>query len=151
MSDFLVDLYTDGACSGNPGPGGWAYYLICNNPQKVKHASGFNNNTTNNQMELIAIINGLKALKLKCEVHIHTDSAYVFNSFTLGWIEKWKKNGFVNSTHKPVVNKELFLELDGLLKDFKVKWFKSKAHEDDYYNNLCDQLATGEIKKHKKS
>lgn len=144
-----VELYTDGACSGNPGPGGWAYYLICQNPYKEKYESGYNNNTTNNKMELTAIINGLKALKKECEVHIHTDSAYVFNAFTLGWIENWKNNGFVNSTKKPVANKELFIELDNLTKKYQVTWFKAKAHTDDYYNNKCDELATGEIKNHK--
>lgn len=145
-----VELYTDGACSGNPGPGGWAFYLICQNPHKEKYESGYNNSTTNNQMELTAIINGLKALKQECEVHIHTDSAYVFNAFTLGWIENWKKNGFVNSAKKPVANKELFMELDSLTKKYQVTWFKAKAHADDYYNNKCDELATGEIKNHKK-
>lgn len=144
-----IDLYTDGACSINPGIGGWGYYLICSELNVEKHDSGFNPDTTNNQMELTAIINGLKAIKKECEVHIHTDSAYVYNAFTLGWVENWKMNGFKNAQKQPVANKELFLELDSLLQKFKVSWFKCQAHSNDYYNNLCDKLATNEIKKNK--
>lgn len=150
MERFLVDLYTDGACSGNPGPGGWGYYLICKEPKKLKFESGYNPSTTNNQMELMAVINGLKALKHECDVTIHTDSAYVFNAFTSGWVENWKKNGFVNSKKQPVINKDLFIELDDLLKKYNVTWIKAEAHKDDVFNNLCDELATNEIKKHKK-
>lgn len=150
MEELLkVDLYTDGACSENPGMGGWAYCLICKN--KIKSESGFCPNTTNNQMELLAVINGLKALKKECEVNIRTDSAYIFNTFTLGWLEKWKQNGFVNSKRQPVANKEMFLELESLVKKHKVTWFKCHAHTDDYYNNLCDKLATDEIKKQKEN
>lgn len=150
MSELkIVDLYTDGACSGNPGPGGWGYYLICNNPFKEKFDSGYCELTTNNQMEILAVINGLKALKSKCEVHIHTDSAYVYNAFNAGWLENWKKNNFIGSNKKPVLNKELFIELDSLLQKFDVVWYKVKGHANDHYNNLCDKLATDEIKKHK--
>lgn len=142
-----VDLYTDGACSGNPGAGGWGFVLICKS--KEKRMSGFEANTTNNRMELMAVIEGIKAIKKTCNLTIYTDSAYVHNAFTQGWIENWQKNGFKNAQKKPVANRELWLELLSLLENHNVKWIKVKGHTDNFYNNICDKLATDEIKKHK--
>lgn len=144
-----IDLYTDGACSGNPGPGGWGYVLLCK--IKDKRMSGYEENTTNNRMELMAVIEGIKAIKKPCNLTIYTDSAYVYNAFTQGWIENWLQNGFKNAQKKSVANKELWLELLSLLEKHNVTWVKVKGHTDNYYNNICDELATGEIKKNKKN
>lgn len=147
MTELLkVDLYTDGACSGNPGAGGWGYVLMCKT--KEKRMSGFEENTTNNKMELTAVIEGIKAIKKSCNLTIYTDSAYVHNAFTQGWIENWQNNGFKNAQKKPVANKELWLELISLLEKHQVTWVKVKGHADNYYNNICDKLATDEIKMH---
>jgi len=151
MSEFLnIDLYTDGACSGNPGPGGWGYVLLCKEKEKYKEMSGYNESTTNNQMELTAVIEGIKAIKKPCCLTIYTDSAYVHSAFTQGWINTWQLNGFKNSQKKEVANKEFWLELIDLISLHKtVNWVKVKGHTDNYYNNLCDKLATDEIKMHK--
>lgn len=141
-----VILYTDGACSGNPGKGGWGAVLIYNDYQK--EFSGFNPETTNNRMELTAVIEGLKKLKEPCEVDIFTDSAYVCNAFLENWVENWKQNGFKNSNKKEILNIELWKELLNLCKIHKIKFFKVKGHADNELNNLCDKLATDEIKKH---
>ena len=141
-----VILYTDGACSGNPGKGGWGAVLIYKNIQK--EFSGYDPNTTNNKMELSAVINGLKLLKEPCEVDVYTDSAYVCNAFTENWIEKWKTNGFKTSKNKPILNYELWMELISLCNIHKVLFHKVKGHADNALNNLCDALATGEISAH---
>ena len=107
-----VELYTDGACSCNPGPGGYGIVLIYNGVQK--QFSGFSENTTNNKMELTAVIEGLKKLKEPCEVVIYTDSAYVCNAFLNGWIENWKNNNWRTANKKPVLNLELWQELIAL-------------------------------------
>jgi len=143
-----VELYTDGACSYNPGPGGWGCVLLCKTKQK--NMSGYMENTTNNQMEITAVIEGVKALKKPCKLKLYTDSNYVYSIFTQGWLENWKKNGFKNASNKPVKNIELILELENLLSKFEVEWVKVKGHADNYYNNLCDKLATDEIKKNAK-
>ena len=143
-----VILYTDGACSGNPGPGGWG--CILEYKGKTKEFSGYEENTTNNQMELTAVIEGLKALKEKCEVEIYSDSAYVVNAFLNNWIFDWKQNGWRNSKKEPVKNVALWEELVGLTSYHVVKWFKVKGHADNEKNNRCDKLATGEISKNKK-
>lgn len=142
-----IDLYTDGACSGNPGPGGWGV-VLCYNEHK-KELSGFEKNTTNNRMELLAVIKGLKSLKEKCEVNVYTDSAYVFNAFDQNWIDNWISNNWKNSQKKDVLNKDLWLELINLTKFHSVKFNKVKGHADNELNNRCDTLATGEIEKNK--
>ena len=144
-----VDLYTDGACSGNPGAGGWGFVLLCKTKEKDKKMSGYEENTTNNRMELMAVIEGIKAIKKTCNLTIYTDSAYVYNAFTQGWINNWLQNGFKNAQKKPVANKELWLELLSLIEKHNVKLVKVKGHSDNVYNNICDKLATDEIKKHK--
>jgi len=141
-----VTLYTDGACSYNPGPGGWGCILFYNNFKK--EMSGYECNTTNNRMELMAIIKGLEALKEAVDVSIYSDSAYICNAFNENWIEKWQKNNWKNSSKKEVVNKDLWIHLLELLSKHKYKFIKVKGHSDNEYNNRCDELATGEIKKY---
>ena len=140
-------IYTDGACSGNPGPGGWGAILMYN--ENKKEFSGGMKNTTNNIMELTAVIEGLKKLKEPCnhEVEIYSDSAYVVNAFNNGWIYNWIKKGWVNSSKEPVKNKELWQELYSLVKKYNAKLIKVKGHSDNIYNNRCDELARSEITK----
>ena len=141
-----VTIYTDGACSGNPGKGGWGCVLIYK--EYKKEFSGYDENTTNNKMEIFAVIQALEKLKEPCEVDIFTDSAYVCNAFTEDWIETWQNNGFKNSNKKEISNKELWIRLLELCKIHKVTFHKVKGHADNELNNRCDKLATGEIKKH---
>ena len=140
-----VIIYTDGACSGNPGPGGWAAILISG--KNRKEISGGNKNTTNNIMEITAILEGLKALKVECEVNIYSDSAYCVNAFNQGWIYNWIKKGWKTASGEPVKNKELWQELYALTKKHKVTFNKVKGHSDDELNNRCDEMARGEIEK----
>lgn len=139
-----VLIYTDGACSGNPGPGGWGTILMYKDVQK--EISGGVAQTTNNIMEITAVIEGLKLLKHKCEVEIYSDSAYVVNAFNNKWIYGWMKNNWINSSKEPVKNKELWQELYGLVKQHEVKFIKVKGHSDNKYNNRCDELARNAIK-----
>jgi len=141
-----VVIYTDGACSGNPGKGGWAAILRYGDKEKV--ISGFSENTTNNQMELTAAVEALLCLKESCEVELYSDSAYLINGFQENWIGKWKAKGWVNSSKEPVKNMELWKELDRLSQIHKIKWIKVKGHSDNEFNNRCDKLATDEIKRH---
>ena len=147
MSEFLkeVIIYTDGSCLNNPGVGGWACVLIYNGNEK--HLSGAENNTTNNRMELMAIIKSLEALKEKCIVYIHSDSSYVINAFNQNWIADWQKKGWKNSQKKEVLNKDLWLKLLSLTNFHQVNFIKVKGHSDNEYNNRCDELARGEINK----
>lgn len=138
-----VTIYTDGACSGNPGPGGWGAILMYNDIQK--EISGGEKNTTNNQMELIAAIEALNQLKVPCEVTLYSDSAYLINCFTNNWLEGWKKKNWVNSKREAVKNRELWEELDRLSKIHTITWVKVKGHADNKYNNRCDELARSEI------
>ena len=142
-----VTLYTDGACSVNPGVGGWGAVLMFNGFEK--RISGAEGSTTNNRMELQAVIEGLKCLKEPCEVDIYSDSAYVVNAFLNGWIYGWEKNGYVKSDNKPVLNVDLWQELLGLTRKNKVHFIKVKGHADNEYNNLCDKLATDAVKNFK--
>jgi ribonuclease HI len=139
-----VEIYTDGACSGNPGPGGWGAILSYQGVEK--ELSGFEENTTNNRMELTGPIMALSALNQPCMVKLHTDSAYVFNAFTQGWIDNWQRNGWRTSQKKPVENKDLWLKLLELLKIHQVEWVKVKGHSDNEKNNRCDELARKAIK-----
>jgi len=144
----MVQIYTDGACSGNPGDGGWA--AILKYGDREKEISGFCKDTTNNQMELMAAVEALKCLKEPCRVELFSDSAYLVNGFGQGWLNYWKTTGWINSSKEEVKNIELWKELDRLDNIHKVKWIKVKGHSDNEYNNRCDRLATGEIKKRKK-
>lgn len=143
-----VIIYTDGACSGNPGIGG--YGAILNYLGKEKIISGVFEKTTNNRMELFACIQALRLLKEQCEVEIYTDSAYVSNAFLLNWISKWVINNFYEGTSKEIKNLDLWRELINLTNYHKVVWIKVKGHSDNINNNRCDKLATDEIKKYKK-
>ena len=137
-------IYTDGACSGNPGPGGWGAVIFDNN-NKQKNISGSEKNTTNNRMELSAAIMALKKIKVNSEITIYTDSTYVKNGIT-EWVLKWEKNGWKNSNKKPVKNKDLWVELNRLCNQNQVCWKWVKGHSTNKYNNLADELATQAIK-----
>ena len=133
-----VTVYTDGACSGNPGPGGWGAILMYN--ENKKEISGAEKETTNNIMEITAVLEALKLLKEECEVKIYSDSAYVVNAFNQGWIYNWRKNNWKTA------NKELWEKLYELTQKHKVEFIKVKGHSDNEYNNRCDYLATSAIK-----
>ncbi len=134
-----VEIYTDGACSGNPGPGGWAAVLLYKGTEK--EISGFVKETTNNRMELTAVIEGLNILKQSCKVTVYSDSAYVCNAFLQGWIISWELNGWKTSKKTPVENQDLWKLLMNCAKDHQVTWVKVKGHSDNKYNNRCDELA----------
>ncbi len=138
-----VTIYTDGACSGNPGPGGWGSILMYKDNKK--EISGGKKDTTNNVMELTAVIEALKLLKFKCKVSVYSDSAYVVNAFNQKWIYSWIKNGWKNSSKEPVKNKELWQELYELTKVHDVNFIKVKGHSDNEYNNRCDEMARNAI------
>ena len=137
-------IYTDGACVGNPGPGGWGA-VIFDDKEKQNNISGSVKDTTNNRMELIAPIMALKRIKSESDVVIFTDSSYVKNGIT-EWIKKWEKNGWKNTNKKPVKNIDLWKKLNDLCKKNKVTWKWIKGHSDNKYNNLADQLATSAVK-----
>ena len=139
-----VTIYTDGACSYNPGPGGWGAILIYNG--KEKRISGGELNTTNNKMELIAVINGLSCLKEQCKVQVYSDSAYVVNAYLQKWVDNWKSNGW-KKQNKVVKNVELWKQLDDLVNFNKVQFIKVKGHSDNEYNNQCDKMARAEVDK----
>ena len=143
-----VILYTDGACSGNPGAGGWGAVLIYNGHER--ELSGGEPDTTNNRMELMAVIQGLEALKYPCEVEIYSDSAYTVNAFQNGWINSWAKNGWKKADNKAVLNTDLWQRLLALTKIHQVGFNKVKGHADNEYNNRCDALARGAIEKESK-
>jgi len=138
-------IYTDGACSGNPGPGGWAAIILVNNEIKEMFF-GSEKNTTNNQMELLAPIKAIQKFKKKTEISIFTDSTYVKDGITT-WIKQWEKNGWKTASKKPVKNKELWKKLQNLSSKHSIKWIWVKGHAQDKYNNLVDELAQGAIKK----
>ena len=138
-------IYTDGACSGNPGPGGWAVIILVNNEIKEMFF-GNEKNTTNNQMELLAPIKAIQKFKKKSEISIFTDSIYVRDGIT-DWIKQWEKNGWKTASKKPVKNKDLWKKLKNLSSKHSIKWIWVKGHAQDKYNNLVDELAQGAIKK----
>ncbi|MBR5192699.1 MAG: ribonuclease HI [Clostridia bacterium] len=140
-----VDIYTDGACSGNPGNGGYCAILIYNGVEKV--VSGAKTNTTNNRMELLAVIEGLKCLKEKCNCNIYSDSQYVVDAFNKGWIVDWQKLGWKTSSKKPVKNVDLWQDLLKALEGNNYTFIKVKGHADNEYNNKCDKIAVEEYKK----
>ena len=143
MSEKVI-IYTDGACSGNPGPGGWGAILMYKGAKK--EISGGMKNTTNNIMEITAVLEALKLLKQECKVKIYSDSAYVVNAFNQGWIYNWRKNNWKTASKDPVKNRELWEELYELTTKHEVEFIKVKGHSDNEYNNRCDFLATSAIK-----
>ncbi|MDL2225433.1 ribonuclease HI [Eubacteriales bacterium OttesenSCG-928-M02] len=142
-----VIIYTDGACSGNPGPGGWAAILRYGNAEK--ELSGYQADTTNNRMEMMGAIEGLRALTESCKVSLHTDSAYLSNAINKGWLKNWQRNGFIKADKKPVENVDLWQALQQQLDRHQVFFVKVKGHADDTYNNRCDILAKEAIKQNR--
>ena len=139
-----IDIYTDGACSGNPGPGGWGVVLIYQ--ENKKELSGYQPETTNNRMELFAAIQGLSALKESCVVNLYSDSSYLVNAFEKHWIEKWQPNRWKTSTKSPVENQDLWKLLLIHVRKHQVRFIKVKGHSDNQYNNRCDEMAVAAIK-----
>lgn len=140
-----VEIYTDGACSGNPGVGGWCAILIYNGISKI--ISGYSKSTTNNRMELFAIIQGLAALKTSCRVKLYSDSAYAINALNGGWLDSWRANGWRTADKKDVKNVDLWKDLMLKIKGHEVEFIKVKGHADNEYNNMCDKYARAEIAK----
>lgn len=140
-----VEIYTDGACSGNPGPGGWA--AILKHGRREKEIAGHVAATTNNRMELTAVIAALKQLKRPCRVTIYSDSSYLIDSFEKGWLANWKRNGWKRGPNKrdPVPNADLWQELDQLVNKHEVKWQKVRGHSGHEFNERVDQLAVQQI------
>jgi ribonuclease HI len=134
-----IVIYTDGACSCNPGPGGWGAVLLYGRHRR--ELSGFMPDTTNNKMELLAAVEALKALKSPCIVDLYSDSAYLVNAWKQHWLDNWQRNGWKNAKKQPVENQELWQELLRLAKIHKVNWIKVKGHSDNEENNRCDELA----------
>jgi ribonuclease HI len=135
-----VNIYTDGACKGNPGAGGWAAILEYGG--KEKELCGGDKLTTNNRMELIAAIEGLKALKEPCEVTLYSDSQYLVNAINKGWLESWKQKGWRKADKSPVLNDDLWKELSNMLDYHKVEFVWVRGHDGHAYNERCDKLAT---------
>ena len=145
----MIKIYTDGACSGNPGPGGWGFVII--DGENTKSFSGSENPTTNNRMELTAAIKAIESVDMGVSIILHTDSTYVQKGIT-EWIINWKKNNWISSTKKPVANKDLWIKLDEYNSSRDIRWTWVKAHQSDdsndsIYNNMADKLATGAITK----
>ena len=141
-----IEIYTDGACSGNPGPGGWGAVLVYNG--KEKELSGSEKNTTNNRMELTAVIMALNALNQPCEVKLTTDSKYVCDAINKSWVYSWKKNGWRKSDKKPALNVDLWKVLLPLLEKHEVEFIWVKGHNGHKYNEICDALAVKEYQKY---
>ncbi len=134
-----ITIYTDGACSGNPGPGGYGAVLIYND--NFKELAGYEPQTTNQRMELLAAAVALKALKEPCEVVLYSDSAYLINAFNNSWLNNWQKNGWLNSKKQPVENQDLWQLLLIESRRHRINWQKVKGHAGDKYNEICDKLA----------
>ena len=139
-----VTLYTDGACSGNPGPGGWGVVLLYGAHRR--ELSGGERETTNNRMELTAVIMGLRALKEACAVDIYSDSAYTVNAFSEDWVGGWERSGWKKADKKPVLNADLWQSLLALTRTHRVTFHKVKGHADNELNNRCDELARAAIR-----
>ncbi len=143
-----ITIYTDGACSGNPGPGGWAALLI--HGRHRKELSGGTERTTNNRMELQAAIEALRALKEPCRVTLHTDSAYLARAFNDGWLDAWRRRGWKTASKKPVENQDLWRQLIPLVEQHDVTFVKVKGHADDELNNYVDRLAVAAMDAYKR-
>ncbi len=145
MTEVIV--YTDGACSGNPGPGGWGAVLMAGNNRK--ELSGGEANTTNNRMEMRAVIEALKALKRPCHVKIHSDSALIINAFNNRWIDGWLKRGWKKADKKPVENADLWREMLQAMDNHRIDWIKVKGHSGIELNERADRLAVAAAEKYK--
>ncbi len=145
----MIKIYTDGACSGNPGPGGWGYVIV--EDGELHSSNGSESQTTNNRMELTAAIKALESTRKDKSLYLYTDSTYLQKGIT-EWMVNWKKNNWITSSKKPVSNKDLWIKIDQLNLQLDIKWIWVKAHQSDnsddsYYNNMADELATGAIHK----
>ncbi len=140
-----VDIFTDGACSGNPGVGGWGTILAFNGTEKI--LKGGSIDTTNNRMELTAAIEGLEALKMPCNVNLYSDSQYLVNGMTKGWAKSWQKNGWKKADKKPALNTDLWQKLLNLTEIHNVTFIWVKGHNNHPQNERCDQLAVNEVKR----
>lgn len=149
MSTLMhVHIYTDGACSGNPGPGGWA--AILKYGEVEKELAGFAQETTNNRMELTGVVEGLKALRRPCRVTLYVDSAYIYNAITQDWIGSWKRNGWTRGKKREeLANVDLWQEIDRLLSTHQVSAEKVKGHAGHTYNERADRLAVEQIRQHR--
>lgn len=141
-----VTIYTDGACAGNPGPGGWGAILAYR--EQEKEIAGFEADTTNNRMELMAALAALRALKEPCRVTLYSDSAYLVCAFNEHWLPNWQRNGWRNSEKKPVANVDLWQALLEQASRHQITWVKVKGHSDNEKNNRCDEMARAEIQNH---
>ncbi|MCA9740623.1 MAG: ribonuclease HI [Deferribacteres bacterium] len=137
-----VEIYTDGACSGNPGPGGWGAILVHGDHEK--EIAGFAKETTNNRMELTAVVEALQSLKAACKVDIYSDSAYLVDCFQKGWMAKWKTNGWRTANKKPVLNIDLWKVIDALVNKHDVRFYKVLGHSGHEYNERADRLAVAQ-------
>lgn len=140
----VIQIYTDGACSGNPGPGGWAAILIYNGHEK--QIAGGEAETTNNRMELMGVVKALECIKQDCEINLFSDSAYLINAFEKGWIYSWIQNSWMTKDKEPVKNKDLWEKIYDFSRKYKISWNKVKGHSDNEYNNRCDKMAREQIK-----
>ncbi len=140
-----VEIYTDGACSGNPGPGGWGAILRCNGVEKI--LSGGEESTTNNRMELSGVIAALRALKEPCRVELYSDSKYVIDALEKGWATGWRSRGWIKADRKPALNRDLWEELLELTARHQMQYHWVKGHADNPFNNRCDALAVQEREK----
>ena len=145
----MIKIYTDGACSGNPGPGGWGYVIVENG--ELHSNNGSESQTTNNRMGLTAAIKALESSRKDERLYLYTDSTYLQKGIT-EWIVNWKKNNWITSSKKPVSNKDLWIKIDQLNLELDIEWKWVKAHQSDnsddtFYNNMADELATGAIHK----
>ena len=145
MEEIIV--YTDGGCSGNPGPGGWGIVVIAND--EARQLSGGEKITTNNRMEITAVLEGLRALKYPCSVTVTTDSQYVYNSVTKGWAEGWRKNGWIKKDKKPALNADLWEELLNEIAKHEVNFIWIKGHNGHSENERCDALAVAQSERYK--
>ncbi len=136
--NIIIEIYTDGACSGNPGPGGWSAILLEGDKKKI--IAGFEKHTTNNRMEMLAAINGIFKIKNKSKIKLFTDSVYLKNGITQ-WIYKWKKNNWITSSKKTVLNQDLWEKLDSLNIYHEIEWIWIKGHNDNEYNDEADKYA----------
>mgnify|MGYP002762001853 FL=1 len=134
----MLKIWTDGSCLGNPGPGGWAF--VATNGQNTAERSGGERNTTNNRMELMAVIRALTAAHRHSEIELHTDSQYVKNGMQ-SWLKNWKKNNWHTANKKPVKNQDLWMQLDALSGAIKIHWHWVRGHNGDEMNERCDELA----------
>lgn len=145
-----IRIYTDGACSGNPGPGGWGAVLLL--PEDIKEISGYEERTTNNRMELIAVVQALRTIyKMGFrKIDLYTDSAYVVNAVNKGWLKKWERNGWKTTSKEDVKNKDLWIKLMVILKkECKINVIKIKGHSGHKHNERADVIAKGEITKNR--